>query len=106
MNIIFGNCKTLGGGRNRVAREKRAARKARRYPCATACVAAKVENIVEAEVTIPMPPPKVDYKGTWDESIARMALEALAESGLSQKAFAEREGFPASRIPTWRKRIG
>jgi hypothetical protein len=39
------------------------------------------------------------------EEEMRMVMEVLKESGLSQKAFAEREGIPFSVVQYWRRRL-
>ena len=84
---------TKGGGRNRARRLRRAERKARRYPVLAAARAAAPR---EAPVRL---------SGKWTAREATIALRMLGESGLTQRAFAERHGFPASRIPSWRKRL-
>src|SRR5580700_1450477 len=42
----------------------------------------------------------------WTAEVAREALSALAESGLSVSAFAAREGLDAQRLYGWRRRLG
>jgi Transposase len=42
----------------------------------------------------------------WTADIAREALSALADSGLSLGAFAAREGLDAQRLYVWRRRLG
>ncbi len=42
----------------------------------------------------------------WTADVARDALSALAESGLSLSAFAAREGLDAQRLYVWRRRLG
>ena len=54
------------------------------------------------------PPPPISYKirRRWTETEARAALAALASSGLSQSAFAAREGFDTQRLRVWRRKLG
>jgi hypothetical protein len=88
-----------GGGRNRARRRRRAARRAHRYPHAAAQAAAaerKAQETQENRIVLSFP---------WNPVIARVALRRLERSGLSQRAFAQANGFPVSRIPTWRKRL-
>lgn len=42
----------------------------------------------------------------WTADVARAALSALADSGLSVAAFAAREGLDAQRLYGWRRRLG
>jgi hypothetical protein len=42
----------------------------------------------------------------WTEREARAALSALASSGLSQSAFAAREGLDVQRLRLWRRKLG
>jgi transposase-like protein len=42
----------------------------------------------------------------WTVDVARAALSALADSGLSVAAFAAREGLDAQRLYGWRRRLG
>lgn len=42
----------------------------------------------------------------WDEEFARRTLVRAKRSGLSDRAFAEREGFDAQRLSWWRRRLG
>jgi len=42
----------------------------------------------------------------WTESEGRAALAALASSGLSQNAFAAREGLDPQRLRLWRRKLG
>lgn len=90
--------RTKGGGRNRARRTRRAERKARRYPLLAAA------RMIAPRVA-PKVAPAVTLSGKWTVREATIALRMLGESGLSQRAFAERHGFPASRIPSWRKRL-
>jgi len=53
----------------------------------------------------PEPTAPVSLAGRWTPMIARVALSRLDESGLSQRAFAQAEGFPVGRLSTWRKRL-
>ena len=55
----------------------------------------------------PSPPP-ISYKTRrrWTVVEARAALAALASSGLSQSAFAAREGFDTQRLRVWRRKLG
>jgi len=75
-------CTVKGGGRNNARRIRRAERKARRYP-------------------VP-----INLVNSWTPTIARVAMRKLDRSGLSQRAFARLEGFPVSRLNTWKKRLG
>jgi len=90
-------CITLGGGRNRVRRARRAARTQRRYPL-RACVCDPSE---------PAPPdvPELDLSAPWTAEVARVALTRLAVSGQSQRAFARDNSFPVGRLNTWRNRL-
>lgn len=42
----------------------------------------------------------------WSIGDARIVLKALAESGLSARAFAKREGIDAQRVQSWKRRLG
>jgi hypothetical protein len=42
----------------------------------------------------------------WTHAKARSVLEACAASGLSMRAFAEREGLKARRLYRWSKQLG
>jgi len=42
----------------------------------------------------------------WTADVARDALSALAESGLSVSAFAAREGLDAQLLYVWHRRLG
>ncbi len=55
----------------------------------------------------PSPPP-ISYKTRrrWTVVEARAALSELASSGLSQSAFAAREGFDTQRLRVWRRKLG
>jgi fructose-bisphosphate aldolase class 1 len=84
---------------------RRAERHARRYPCAVAVQAKKVvfvEPVVEPEVTMEK---AVNFSSPWTVELARLAFEAHKASGLSQRAFAEANGFSASRFGTWKNRV-
>ena len=96
MLIKCSECKAKGSGRNDARRLRRTARKERRYPLIWA------RNVLAA---YPEPPAPVDLSGQWTPILARVALSKLDESGLTQRAFAQAEGFPVGRIPTWRKRL-
>ena len=96
MLIQYTECKAKGGGRNSRRRLSRAARRERRYPLIWA------RNALAAYPDAPVP---VDLSGLWTPILARVALSKLDESGLTQRAFAQAEGFPVGRIPTWRKRL-
>lgn len=54
------------------------------------------------------PPPSASYKTRrrWTTVEARAALAALASSGLSQSAFAAREGLDTQRLRAWRQKLG
>ena len=54
------------------------------------------------------PTPPVSYKTRrrWTPIEARAALSALAASGLSQSAFAAREGLDPQRLRGWRHKLG
>jgi hypothetical protein len=54
------------------------------------------------------PPPPASYKirRRWTTVEARAALAALASSGLSQRAFATREGLDTQRLGVWRRKLG
>ena len=55
----------------------------------------------------PSPPP-ISHKTRrrWTVVEARAALAALASSGLSQSAFAAREGYDTQRLRVWRRKLG
>ncbi len=55
----------------------------------------------------PSPPP-IPHKTRrrWTVVEARAALAALASSGLSQSAFAAREGYDTQRLRVWRRKLG
>jgi transposase-like protein len=42
----------------------------------------------------------------WSDAEARVALTAMAESGLSMAAFARRAGLDPQRLYHWRRRLG
>jgi hypothetical protein len=44
-------------------------------------------------------------KRPWDANDARVALEAFAESGLSQNAFSRQYGFSPERLSWWRRKF-
>ena len=45
-------------------------------------------------------------RSRWTAEEGRAALAALASSGLSQRAFAAREGLDPQRLRLWRRRLG
>jgi hypothetical protein len=90
-------CITLGGGRNRVRRARRAARTLRRYP-----LRARVCNPSELA---PPDVPELDLAGHWTAAVARVALSRFAVSEQSQRAFARDHSFPVGRLNIWRKRL-
>lgn len=94
ISIEFGPCVVLGGGRNRARRLRRAQRWGVR--CAPAVAKPREPRVIA---------PPVNLAGQWTPEIAKVALRKLEASGLSQAAFAAANGFPASRIPAWRKRL-
>ena len=59
---------------------------------------------------MPKSPPAlpISYKTRrrWTVVEARAALAALASSGLSQSAFAAREGYDTQRLRVWRRKLG
>ena len=57
---------------------------------------------------MPKSPPPKSYRSCrrWTAIEARAALTALASSGLSQRAFAEREGLDPQRLGAWRRKLG
>lgn len=57
---------------------------------------------------MPKSPSHVSYRNhrRWTVVEARAALSALAASGLSQTAFAEREGLDVQRLRSWRNKVG
>jgi hypothetical protein len=57
---------------------------------------------------MPKPPSPISYKTRrrWSVVEARAALAAFASSGLSQDAFAAREGLNAQRLRVWGRRLG
>ena len=105
--MIIGTCVVLGGGRNSVKRARRAERHARRYPCAVAVQAKKVvSEVIPVEPEVTMPNLNVvNFSSPWTVELARAAFEAQKASGLSQRAFAEANGFSASRFGTWKSRV-
>lgn len=54
-----------------------------------------------------MTKPSATYKTSrrWTEVEARAALAAQAASGLSERAFAAREGLDGQRLPAWRRKL-
>lgn len=48
---------------------------------------------------------ELDLSGTWNEKIARMALDLFKKSGKSQKEFAEQHGFSDSKLRSWKKKL-
>ena len=55
----------------------------------------------------PSPPPiSYNIRRRWTVVEARAALAALASSGLSQSAFAAREGYDTQRLRVWRRKLG
>lgn len=56
---------------------------------------------------MPTPPALPTYRTTrrWTEKEARAALAALAESKLSIRAFAAREGLDRQRLSVWRRKL-
>jgi len=93
---------TKGGGSQRARRRRRAERKTRRYPQIEARMARNNRPSRKPEKQREKP---VNLTGPWTIREARVALRRHAESGLSQRAFAEAEGFPVGRLSTWRKRL-
>jgi len=53
-----------------------------------------------------MPASSFRTRRRWTELEARAALAALASSGLSQSAFASREGLDPQRLRLWRRKLG
>ena len=53
------------------------------------------------------PAPPISYKTRrrWTVLEARAVLAALASSGLSQNAFAAREGLDTQRLSVWRRKL-
>ena len=54
----------------------------------------------------PAPPLSYKTRRRWTVVEARAVLAALASSGLSQRAFAEREGYDTQRLRVWRQKLG
>jgi hypothetical protein len=93
---------TKGGGAQRARRRRRAERKVRRYPQIEARIARNNRSSEKPAKQLEKP---VNLAGPWTIREARVALRRQAESGMSQRAFAEAEGFPVGRLSTWRKRL-
>lgn len=81
-----------GGKRNRAARR----RSERRKHC---------QPVNQSTETLVIPEVKLDLSGTWDETIARKALELFEKSGKSQRSFAAEHSFPESRLRAWKKKL-
>ena|SRR5215207_3831624 len=54
---------------------------------------------------MPKPSDRHSTRRRWSEAEARDALDALARSGLSLRAFALREGLKHERLFRWRRRF-
>lgn len=109
-----------GGRRHRRARSLAAHRAAhpRALPQHWASNPARNERVLAKYTAQPVPTPIAvalnelkrfnlgdRLKEQWDEETARLALSELANSGQSQRAFAETHGFPESRIRSWKKKL-
>jgi transposase-like protein len=62
---------------------------------------------IDAEDSMPNPQGHASYsrRRRWRVPEARAALDALAASGLSVRAFAEQEGLDQERLYRWRRRF-
>lgn len=85
------------GKRNRAARRRTERRMA--YHAARTLQDIETSNLVN-EVEIPL-----SLSGTWDESLARKALDLFSKSGQSQRAFAAQYGFSDSKLRSWKKKL-
>lgn len=81
-----------GGKRNRAARRRLERRK-------------QLHTSNKSTETLIVPEVKVDLSATWNETIARKALELFEKSGKSQRAFAAEHNFPDSRLRSWKKKL-
>jgi transposase-like protein len=54
---------------------------------------------------MPKPTTPLSKRRRWSEREARTALDSLAQSGLSMRAFALREGINHQRLFRWRSRL-